>query len=80
MEQLSLEWLAAARKGDVDWAALAAASGFTDQAHMIRQSQKHTGFTPKQLHESARYDEAFWYYRLWARVVGDQLLARLKGQ
>jgi AraC-like DNA-binding protein len=69
----------ATRKGDVEWAAIAAAFGFTDQAHMIKRMKQLTGFTPKQLHESARYDEAFWYYRLIARVA-DEYLARQKGQ
>jgi AraC-like DNA-binding protein len=76
IEQLSLKWLEAAEKGNVDWAALAAESGFADQAHMIKRLQKYTGFTPKQLHESVRCDEAFWSYRLVARAY----LARAKGQ
>jgi AraC-like DNA-binding protein len=80
IEQLSLKWIEAARKGDVDWAGLAAESGFADQAHMIRRWQKHTGFTPKQAQEGARYDEAFWYYRLATRMIVDHLLARPKGQ
>jgi AraC-like DNA-binding protein len=51
MEQMGLESLEAARKGDVDWAALAAASGFADQAHMIRRMKQHMGLTPTQLKE-----------------------------
>jgi hypothetical protein len=31
---------------------------------MIRQMRRHTGFTPEQLRQSAREDEAFWCYRL----------------
>jgi len=73
MEQLSLKWIEAARKGDVDWADLAAASGFADQAHMIRRYQKYTGFTPKQAHERVRRDEAFWLYRLLAQVADEHL-------
>jgi AraC-like DNA-binding protein len=81
MEQLDLKIREAGRKGDLDWAALAAASGFCDQAHMIRRMRLFTGLTPTQLHESesARYDEAFWYYRLRGRII-DQFLARPKGQ
>jgi hypothetical protein len=75
-EQLYLKMLEATRKGDVDWAALAAESGFSDQAHMIRRWQKYTGFTPKQLRESAGY-EALWYYRLIGQA-SDQHLARPK--
>jgi AraC-like DNA-binding protein len=63
-EQLYAKWHEAIRNGDVDWAGLAAASGFADQPHMIRQMRRHTGFTPEQLRQSARDDEAFWGYRL----------------
>jgi AraC-like DNA-binding protein len=63
-EQLYARWHEATKDGDVDWAGLAAASGFADQPHMIRQMRRHTGFTPEQLRQSARDDEAFWGYRL----------------
>ena len=63
-ERLYAKLHEAIENGDVDWAALAAASGFADQAHMIRQMRRHTGFTPEQLRQSARNDEAFWGYRL----------------
>ena len=63
-EQLYARLHAALGEGDVDWAGLAAASGFADQAHMIRQMRRHTGFTPEQLRQSAASDEAFWGYRL----------------
>jgi AraC-like DNA-binding protein len=79
MEQLNLKMLEATRKGDVDWAALAAASGFADQAHMIRRTKQQTGFTPEQLRESRTHHEAFWYYRLFDQVAG-RVLARQKGQ
>ncbi|MBO0751264.1 MAG: AraC family transcriptional regulator [Bradyrhizobiaceae bacterium] len=54
-------------KGNVDWASLAAASGFADQPHMIKQVRRHTGFTPDQLRRHARDDETFWGYRLLGR-------------
>jgi len=63
-EQLYAKLHEALQKGDVDWAGLAAASGFADQAHMIRQMRRHTGFTPEQLRQSVGNDEAFWCYRL----------------
>ena len=63
-EQLYARLHAALEEGDVDWAGLAAASGFADQAHMIRQVRRHTGFTPEQLRQSTASDEAFWGYRL----------------
>jgi AraC-like DNA-binding protein len=79
IRQLGFNLIDASRKGDVDWAALAAASGFADQAHMIRRLKQHTGFTPKELVDRARYDEALWIYRLNGRII-DQLLARPMGQ
>jgi AraC-like DNA-binding protein len=63
-EQLYARLHEAIAAGDVDWAGLAAASGFADQAHMIRQLRRHTGFTPEQLRQSTRTHEAFWGYRL----------------
>jgi AraC-like DNA-binding protein len=63
-EQLYAKLHEAIQKGDVDWAELAAASGFADQAHMTRQIRRHTGLPPEQLRQSARSDEAFWGYRL----------------
>jgi AraC-like DNA-binding protein len=63
-EQLYARLHAALQNDDIDWAGLAAASGFADQAHMIRQMRRHTGFTPEQLRRNARSDEAFWAYRL----------------
>jgi type VI protein secretion system component VasA len=31
---------------------------------MIRRMRQYTGFTPEQLRQRARDDEAFWGYRL----------------
>jgi AraC-like DNA-binding protein len=78
IRQLGFNLIEASRKDEVDWAALAAASGFADQAHMIRRLKQHTGFTPKELVDRARYDEALWIYRLNGRII-DQLLARPMG-
>ncbi len=63
-EQLYAKIHEALQEGDVDWANLAAASGFSDQAHMIRRMRQHTGFTPEQLRHGAENDEALWAYRL----------------
>ncbi|MCH9809093.1 MAG: AraC family transcriptional regulator [Alphaproteobacteria bacterium] len=63
-EQLYANLHEALEHGQVDWAELAAASGFSDQAHMIRRMRRHTGFTPEQLRKSAATDESFWAYRL----------------
>lgn len=74
-EQLYARLHEAVRNGDVDWAGLAAASGFADQPHMIRQMRRHTGFTPEQLRQRAGNDEAFWGYRLLG-----QYFTKPKGQ
>ena len=63
-EELYAEIHRALEKGDIDWSEVAAASGFADQAHMIRQMRRHTGFTPEQLRRFAPSDEALWGYRL----------------
>jgi len=73
VQQLHLKVYEAERKGDVDWARLAAASGFADQPHMIKRVKQHTGFTPKQLYEYARCDEAFWFHRVYARMIEQYL-------
>jgi AraC-like DNA-binding protein len=54
----------AIENGGVDWAELAAAAGFADQPHMIRQIRRSSGFTPEQLRQRAGDHEAFWGYRL----------------
>jgi AraC-like DNA-binding protein len=63
-EHLYAKLLEAIQTGGVDWAELAAAAGFADQAHMIRQMRRSSGFTPEQLRQRAGSDEAFWGYRL----------------
>jgi AraC-like DNA-binding protein len=63
-EQLYARLHEAVESGDVDWAELAAAAGFADQPHMIRQIRRSSGFTPEQLRQRAGSDEAFWGYRL----------------
>ena len=75
IEQLYARLHDAIENGDVDWTGLAAESGFADQAHMIRQMRRYTGFTPEQLRESAGNDEAFWCYRLLR-----QYFTKSKGQ
>lgn len=47
-----------------DWAQLAAATGFSDQPHLVRTVRRATGFPPAQLRRRIKTDRAFWYYRL----------------
>lgn len=50
---------------DVDWPDVAAAAGYADQSHMIRQVRRITGFTPAALFKRVTSDPSFWTYRLW---------------
>ena len=63
-EKLYANIHAAIEKGHIDWAELAAQSGFADQGHMIRRMRQHTGFTPEQLRRVTLADELLWGYRL----------------
>jgi AraC-like DNA-binding protein len=50
---------------DIDWPDVAAAAGYADQSHMIRQARRITGFTPAALFKRVKAEPAFWTYRLW---------------
>jgi AraC-like DNA-binding protein len=53
-----------AQAGPLTWASVASDAGYADQAHLCRSIRKASGFTPTELHSRARFDEAFWVYRL----------------
>lgn len=48
----------------VNFAAVATASGFSDQSHLGRDVRRVTGLPPAKLNESVEDGEAFWMYRL----------------
>lgn len=50
------------------WSGVAHDLGFSDQSHMIRDTKRLTGFTPRALHRRLD-EEPFWCYR----VLGDLL-------
>lgn len=75
-EELYARLHEAIAKGEVHWAFLAAGSGFVDQARMIRQLRRHTGFTPEALRRRARDDEALWSYRLLGEYFDAQAHGR----
>jgi len=52
--------------GDVVWSALAQDAGYTDQAHLCRETRRVTGFSPEELRRRIEAEEAFWAYRIWA--------------
>ena len=68
LETVMLDAVLAIQQGDVNWAELAAASGFSDQAHLCRQIRLLTGFSPQELMRRTTADEAMWFYRLWGGV------------
>ena len=48
----------------LNFAALAAECGFSDQSHLGREVRKVTGLPPAKLKELVEHKEAFWMYRL----------------
>lgn len=57
--------LATQTSAKVDWAQIAANTGYSDQSHMIRTTRRITGFTPDALVKGIQHHESFWAYRLW---------------
>ena len=47
------------------WAALAAETGFSDQAHLCREFRRHLGLRPGELRRRLQ-DESAWVYRIWS--------------
>ena len=48
------------------FAEMAAAMGYADQSHMIREVKRVTGHPPAKMLELIETDERFWFYRLMA--------------
>ena len=48
----------------LNFAAVAAESGFSDQSHLGREVRRVTGLPPAKLNELVEQHEAFWMYRL----------------
>jgi AraC-like DNA-binding protein len=57
--------LATQARSKMDWAHIAAETGYYDQSHMIRATRRVTGFTPEALSQGIQHEESFWAYRLW---------------
>nr|WP_315487691.1 helix-turn-helix domain-containing protein [uncultured Rhodoferax sp.] len=57
--------LATQNPSKLDWAQIAADTGYSDQSHMIRTTRRITGFTPEALGKGIQHHESFWAYRLW---------------
>ena len=63
-EQLFAQFGARKIREDIDWARLAADTGFADQSHMTRRVRRNTGFSPERFRQLIERDETFWFYRL----------------
>lgn len=64
-ERAFFEALAADGDGRLNWADLAAETGYADQSHLVRVTRRITGFAPQELRRRIAEDESFWAYRLW---------------
>lgn len=52
--------------GQLNWADIAAESGYADQSHFCRESRRVTGLSPNELRRRMDEDESYWLYRVWA--------------
>ncbi len=55
----------AVNTGRVNWADVAAGSGYADQSHFCRETRRITGLSPGELRQRMDDDESFWIYRIW---------------
>jgi len=50
----------------VSWADRAVEAGYSDQAHLCRETRALTGMTPTELAQRAQDNEGYWVYRIWS--------------
>jgi AraC-like DNA-binding protein len=50
----------------VSWADRAVEAGYSDQAHLCRETRALTGLTPTELARRAQDNEGYWVYRIWS--------------
>lgn len=65
LERAFFDAVAADEAGRLNWASVAADSGYADQSHLTRTTRRMTGFSPAELHRRIHEEESFWAYRLW---------------
>lgn len=59
------------KNGSVKWSEVASNTGYSDQAHMCRETRRVTGFAPEELRRRILSEEGFWPYRLWG--IGESI-------
>ncbi len=64
-ESALLDALEAHSRGRVDWAGIAAHTGFADQPHLSREARRVSGCSPCELLRRIELEEPFWIYRIW---------------
>jgi AraC-like DNA-binding protein len=65
LERAFFDGVAAEEAGRLNFAELAAGSGYADQAHLTRVTRRLTGFAPAELNRRIHAEEPFWAYRAW---------------
>jgi AraC-like DNA-binding protein len=65
VEKSVVDARAAAERGSISWAELAAHGGFADQSHLCREVREVTGHSPTELARKVQTDESYWVYRVW---------------
>ncbi|MET3133568.1 AraC-like DNA-binding protein [Oxalobacteraceae bacterium GrIS 1.11] len=65
-EQAFLEARAEVFDGSASWIDIAARGGYSDQAHLCRETREITGLSPTELARASRDDETYWVYRIWS--------------
>jgi AraC-like DNA-binding protein len=65
LERAFFDGVAAEEAGRLNFAELAAGSGYADQAHLTRVTRRLTGFSPAELNRRIHAEEPFWAYRAW---------------
>ena len=64
-ERAFLAVAASEAESTVNWAEIAAETGYADQSHLCRDTRRLSGFSPEELRRRSETEEAFWSYRLW---------------